>query len=127
MIQQIGLEWAWRLLALISCVVNIICTLLIRDRNKFILPSQIAFDVRLFQRPEFLLVLGWGFFSEMGYVVLWFSLPAYAASVGLSAQQGSIVGALLNLGTVVGRPLVGQLSDSMGRINIATPMTAWSA
>lgn len=125
MIQQIGLQWAWRILALISCAVNVVCTLLMRDRNKFILPSQIAFDVRLFRRPEFLLVLGWGFFSELGYVVLWFSLPAYATSVGLSAQQGSVVGALLNLGTVVGRPIIGQLSDTMGRINIPTIMTGW--
>ena len=125
MIQRLGLEWTWRILALISCVVNLICTFLIRDRNKVILPSQHAFDFRLFQRPEFLLILGWGFFSELGYVVLWFSLPAYAASVGLSAQQGSVVGALLNLGTIVGRPIIGHLSDTMGRINMATLMTAW--
>jgi MFS family permease len=45
--------------------------------------------------------------------------------VGLSAQQGSIVGALLNLGTVIGRPIIGQLSDTMGRINIVTLMTGW--
>jgi MFS family permease len=125
MIQQIGLAWAWRILAVISCAVNVVCTLLLRDRNKYILPSQNAFDVRLLRRTGYLLVLGWGFFSEMGYVVLWFSMPAYATSVGLSAKQGSIVGALLNLGTVFGRPLIGHLSDTMGRINIATITTAW--
>jgi MFS family permease len=47
MIQQIELEWAWRFLALTSCAVNVVRALLMRDRNKFILPSQIAFDVRL--------------------------------------------------------------------------------
>ncbi len=35
------------------------------------------------------------------------------------------MGALLNLGTVVGRPIIGQLSDTMGRINIPTIMTGW--
>jgi MFS family permease len=125
MIQKLGLEWAWRALAIISCVVNFVCTLLIRDRNKVILPSQYAFDIRLFKRLGFLLILGWGFFSELGYIVLWFSLPAYAASVGLSAQQGSVVGALLNLGSVVGRPVIGYLSDNLGRINIATLTTGW--
>jgi MFS family permease len=69
-------------------------------------------------------VLGWGFFSELGYVALWFSLPVYATSVGLSARHGSIVGALLNLGTVIGRPIIGYLSDTMGRVNIATLMTS---
>lgn len=57
-----------------------------------------AFDSRLFKRPEFLLLLGWGFFSMLGYIVLLFSLPNYAKTVGLSAAQGSLIGALLNLG-----------------------------
>jgi hypothetical protein len=47
---------------------------------------------------EYLLLLGWGFFSMLGYIVLLFSLPNYARSIGLSAQQGSVIGALLNLG-----------------------------
>jgi MFS family permease len=31
MIQSIGLGWAFRVLAILSCVVNIVCTILIRD------------------------------------------------------------------------------------------------
>ena len=124
MIQNIGLAWTWRLLAITSGAVTLICTLLIRDRNKAVTPNQTGFDVQMFRRPELCLFFGWGFFSEMGYVVLWFSLPAYASSIGLSAQQGSVIGALLNVGLVVGRPIIGYLSDRKGRINIATLMTA---
>ena len=40
-------------------------------------------------------------------------------SVGLSAQQGAIIGALLNLGQGVGRPLIGIFSDRVGRITMA--------
>ena len=97
-IQSIGLGWAFRILAIVSCGVNVVCTLLVRDRNKAVGSVQMAFDVRLFKRPEFLLLLGWGFFSMLGYIVLLFSLPNYARSVGLSAKQGSVIGALLNLG-----------------------------
>jgi len=125
MIQHIGLAWTWRVLALTSGVTTLICTLLIRDRNKAVLPNQTAFDLQMFQRPELILFIGWGFFSELGYVVLWFSLPAYASSIGLSAQQGSVIGALLNLGSVIGRPIVGYMSDRQGRLNIATLMTAF--
>jgi len=82
-----------------------------------------AFDFRLFKRPEFLLLLGWGFFSMLGYIVLLFSLPNYARSVGLSAQQGSVVGAMLNLGQGLGRPFVGYFSDAAGRINLAGACT----
>ena len=66
-----------------------------------------------------MLLLGWGFFSMMGYIVLLFSLPNYATSIGLSAQQGSIIGSVLNLGQGLGRPLVGIFSDKAGRINLA--------
>lgn len=59
------------------------------------------------------------------YVVLLFSLPHYASdSLGLSQTQGSIVGALLNLGIAVGRPLIGHYSDTWGRLNMAGSMTA---
>lgn len=34
----------------------------------------------------------------LGYIVLLFSLPNYARSIGLSAHQGSVIGAVLNLG-----------------------------
>lgn len=122
-IQTLGLAWTWRVLALTSGVVALLCAVLVRDRNKAVMPNQTAFNVQLFRRPELCFFIGWGFFSELGYMVLWFSLPAYASSIGLSAKEGSIIGALLNLGTVVGRPIVGYLCDRKGRINIAALMT----
>ncbi|MCJ1394039.1 Tubulin beta chain (Beta tubulin) [Xylographa bjoerkii] len=123
MIQSIGLSWAFRVLGIVAFVVNFICAIVIKDRNKAIGASQLAFDYRLFKRKEYLLLQGWGFFSMLGYVVLLFSLPNYALSVGLTAQQGSIIGALLNLGQGIGRPLVGIFSDTAGRINIAGFLT----
>ena len=98
MIQSIGLGWAFRVLAILAFAVNTICTILVRDRNKAVGAVQLAFDAKLFKRGEFLLLLGWGFFSMLGYIVLLFSLPNYARSIGLSARQGSVIGALLNLG-----------------------------
>lgn len=123
LISRIGLSWTLRMLALCQFVVNGICIAGLRDRNKTVKPNQLAFDYRLFGKWHFLFLLGWGFFSELGYVVLFFSLPNYAVSIGLSSRQGAIAGALLNLGLGVGRPVVGYFSDSMGRINMSTAMT----
>ena len=123
MIQSIGLSWAFRVLGILAFVVNFTCAIIIKDRNKAIGASQLAFDYRLFRRKEYLLLQGWGFFSMLGYVVLLFSLPNYASSIGLTAQQGSIIGALLNLGQGIGRPMVGIFSDAAGRINIAGFLT----
>ena len=123
MIDNLGVEWAFRILGILACAVNVVCAVLIKDRNKAVGASQLAFDYRLFKRPEFLLILGWGFFSMMGYITLLFSLPNYAVSIRLSAQQGSIIGALLNLGQGLGRPVVGVFSDNAGRINLAGACT----
>ncbi|KAJ9647823.1 hypothetical protein H2199_001598 [Coniosporium tulheliwenetii] len=123
MIERIGLAWAFRILGVVAFVVNLVCALLVRDRNKLVGSSQRGFDYRLFRRGEFLLLLGFGFLSMLGYIVLLFSLPNYADSVGLTAQQGSVVGAVLNLGQMLGRPPIGYYSDTLGRINMAMVMT----
>ena len=124
MIETIGLAWAFRILGVVAFAVNFVCVMLIRDRNKTIGASQSAFDYRLFKRYEFVIMQCWGFFSILGYIVLLFSLPNYVYSVGLTQYQGSIIGALFNLGQAIGRPLIGIFSDRAGRINIAAFLTA---
>lgn len=58
MIPSIGLAWAFRVLGIVACVVNGICAMLVKDRNKAIGSSQLAFDAQLFKRTEYLLLLG---------------------------------------------------------------------
>ncbi|KAK4551798.1 hypothetical protein LTR86_010884 [Recurvomyces mirabilis] len=123
MIKTIGLPWAFRVLGIVAFAVNTICTILLKDRNKIIGASQLAFDTKLFKRPEYLLVNFWGFFSLLAYVVLIFSLANYANAIGLSASQASLVSALFNLGQALGRPPIGYFSDSIGRLNMAGLMT----
>lgn len=123
MIPRLGLSWAFRILGIIACVVNLVCANLLKDRNKDIGSRHHAFSLPLLKRPEFLLFLGWGILSMLGYVAVLFSVANFALSVGLSSHQGSVVSALLNLGQGVGRPIVGMFSDKLGRINIATFLT----
>jgi len=47
-------------------VVNTICALIVKDRSKAIGASQLAFDRRLFLRPEFCAFQLWGVFSMLG-------------------------------------------------------------
>ncbi|KAF2276202.1 MFS general substrate transporter [Westerdykella ornata] len=123
MIRNISLAWAFRILGIIACVVNTCCAIIIRDRNKQIGSSQLSFDYRLFKKLEFLGLLAFGILSMLGYIVLLFSLPNYARTVGMTAQQGSIIGAVFNLGQGLGRPPIGYFSDSFGRVNMAASMT----
>lgn len=123
MIQTIGLAWAFRVLGIIVFVVNTICTILMRDRNKEIGSSLLAFDVGIFRRPEYLLLGGWGWFSMLGYVVLIFSLSNYTNAVGLDDSQAAVISALFNLGQALGRPPIGYFSDTIGWINMAMGTT----
>lgn len=122
-IQKISHAWALRLTAILSCSVLFIATMLIRNRNDAIRPSQRGFDIELLRRLDVLLLLSWAFISMLGYIALLFSLPDYARSMGLSDAQATTVNAILNLGTAVGRPLIGVISDNFGRIEVAGLLT----
>lgn len=119
MISNISLAWAFRILGILAFVVNGVAAILIRDRYAVIGAPRRRLDFGLFRRGEYWLLLGFGWFSMLGYIVLLFSLASYARAIGLSSSQGAIIAALMNLGQAVGRPLVGYFSDVTGRINMA--------
>ncbi|KAM5463053.1 hypothetical protein MauCBS54593_007712 [Microsporum audouinii] len=123
LIPKVGLGWTFRVLGLCSFAMNLIASNLMRDRNKAIGSRYRAFHFPLLKRPEFLFLQAWGMLSLLGYVVILFSLPNFALSIGLSQKQGSIAGALLNLGQALGRPVVGLVSDRYGRFNMAVLFT----
>ncbi|KAJ5138405.1 major facilitator superfamily domain-containing protein [Penicillium bovifimosum] len=124
-IERISLPWALRLTAIISCSVLIVATLLIRNRNEAVRPTQRGFDLKLLYRLDVFLLLSWSFLSMLGYISLLFSLPNYAEAIGLSSNQAAVVNAILNLGTAVGRPLIGVASDRFGRIEVAGLLTCF--
>ena len=119
MIKSIGLPWTFRVLGILVFIVNSICSALMRDRNKILNSSQLAFDSNILRRLEYMLLGAWGWFSMLAYVVLIFSLANYANAIGLNASQASIVSALFNFSQFLGRPPIGYFSDNIGRINMA--------
>ncbi|KAI0866403.1 major facilitator superfamily domain-containing protein [Xylaria cubensis] len=125
MIQNIGLTWTFRTLAIICFVVNGIATFFVRDRNKAVSSVHVAFNWKLFKRPSFIMFQLWMTLSLIGYVILVFSIVAYSQAVGLTPSQASLVGALFNLAQGLGRPAIGLSSDAVGRLNIANLSSLW--
>jgi len=123
-IESIGWEKTYVVLAVTTLVMNLSCSILMKDRNKLIMPHKRSFDLRQLGHISTWLIIIWGWLTELGYVTLLYSLPNYAMSIGLTAHQGSVVGAMLNLGLALGRPPIGYWSDTFGRINVAIFMTA---
>ncbi|PYI05526.1 MFS transporter [Aspergillus sclerotiicarbonarius CBS 121057] len=123
MIENLGLPWTFRTLALVSLAANLVSAAFLRDRNKATASRHMSFNFPLLRKFEFILLLGWAIFSTFGFVTINFSLPNFAISIGLTAHQSSVVGALHNLGQGIGRPLIGLFSDRLGRLNVATALS----
>ncbi|KAJ5200442.1 Major facilitator superfamily domain general substrate transporter [Penicillium cf. griseofulvum] len=119
MIRNIGLSWAFRVLGILAFSVNTICVLLIRDRSKPDKTKKITMDLAILKSRDFNLLIGFSFFTILGYFILIYSLVDYGQRIGLASSQASLVSGILNLGQAIGRPLIGYFSDSVGRINIA--------
>ncbi|KAF5589455.1 major facilitator superfamily domain-containing protein [Fusarium pseudocircinatum] len=126
LIEGLGIGWTYRILAFCALGANLLAALLLKEwrgRTHVAAQNEQHFSFRDFKQVEVLLLIVWGFTTELGYIILTFSLPTYASSIGLTPSQGATSNALFNLGLAASRPLVGYLSDSLGRINIAGLLT----
>ncbi|KAK3672634.1 hypothetical protein LTR78_007446 [Recurvomyces mirabilis] len=122
-IDALGLRWALCITGIMTCFLTSIATAVVRDRNKYIKPPQLALDLTLLARYDVLLLLAWSFVSMLGYIALLFSLSDFALAIGLSSQRATDVIGLLNIGTAIGRPLIGTLSDKSRRLDVAGALT----
>jgi MFS family permease len=123
MIQHISISWSLRITGIIAFVAILAAIAVIRDRNDVIRPPQLAFDTRLLRRLDVMMLLAWAFISMLGYVVLLFSLSDFALSKGFSRAQATDLIGFLNLGTAIGRPVIGVVSDRWSRIDTAGILT----
>ncbi|KAL3298833.1 monocarboxylate transporter [Colletotrichum asianum] len=114
MIRSLGLQWTFRTWGIIGFCVNTTCTILIRDRKKATDSKQSTFELALFKKAEYLLLLGFG-----GFTIL----ASYATEIGLPASDGALISALFDFAQAFGRPLIGYFSDSFGRMNMAASTT----
>ncbi|KAL9101021.1 MAG: hypothetical protein Q9163_003663 [Psora crenata] len=123
MLHRIGFQWTLRISALVIFFMDSVATLLIRNRNDSVRPSQKVFDTKLARNRHVILLLLWSFISMFGYITLMFSLPEFGKSIGLSDSKAAAQAAFVNLGAALGRPLIGVCSDKFGRIEVAGVLT----
>jgi MFS family permease len=101
-----------------------IASFLIRDRYTSIRPTIHPCDVSLMKRKGVVLLMGYTFFVILAYICSIYSLSAFAVAIDLTQRQGGNVIAVLQVGTAIGRPLTGIVSDRFGRITSAFCVTA---
>ncbi|KAF2151536.1 MFS general substrate transporter [Myriangium duriaei CBS 260.36] len=122
-IENLSVAWSLRITCFIALIANTSATLLIRDRNQYVRPPQLALDTRLLRQRNFCLLLSWAFISMLGYITLLYSLGDFGRSIGFSQSQSTSIIGLLNVGTAIGRPLIGVWSDSARRLDVAAILT----
>lgn len=76
MIQNLSLAWSLRITGIVAFAVLITATILMRDRNQTIRPRIKPFDTSLLRRYRVWLLIGYTFFSILGYIVCLVSLPS---------------------------------------------------
>ena len=59
----------------------------------------------------------------LGYITLLFSLSDFALSVGISQQRATDIIGFLNIGTAVGRPIIGIVSDKSDIFDVTGILT----
>lgn len=124
MIRKLSLAWALRITGMVCFVGNLVGTALIRDRNAQVKPPQLGFAVHLLRRYDCLLLLAWAFTNVLGYIVILYSVSSHAVEIaGVTQAQAGVLTAVLNLGTGVGRPAAGLVSDRFGRVKVAGLIT----
>lgn len=127
MIENISLAWAFRISSFCMFFVNSIVIVLLKDRIKVINARYKSFDLSLLRNLGFVCVILWGFVMLFGYVSVMYSLSDFAVTIRLSQQQGSVITGMFSLGIMIGRPTMGFLADTVGRINLSILCTIGTA
>jgi MFS family permease len=118
LIDHLGYKGALRVLALICFILSMIGVVLIRKRGEEKKSKGIV-DKEVVLNSKFGLLFGMGFFASFAYWVPFFLMPLYAKYYGLSLANASLLVSLLNLGSAVGRIILGRIADKLGNINVA--------
>ncbi|OBA19133.1 MFS general substrate transporter [Metschnikowia bicuspidata var. bicuspidata NRRL YB-4993] len=110
-----SVSWALRAQSILCFGLSWISIALIRTRMqvKFSL-----FDVSVLKTAGFYIATFYVVFCMLGYVVVLYNMANFTTSLGYSEYQGSIASAMVQVGSVLGRPVVGRISDVFGAITV---------
>ncbi|CCE86507.1 Piso0_005002 [Millerozyma farinosa CBS 7064] len=107
-------HWALRAQAIIAFGLVWVSTLLIRTRNKHHRIQFTIIDKQCLSCVGFWILCFYAITCIFAYGILLYTLPNFTTSLGYSAYQGSIASAMVQLGSCLGRPVVGYLADRYG-------------
>ncbi|KAK6460988.1 monocarboxylate transporter [Scheffersomyces coipomensis] len=127
-------KWALRMCGIVTFFLAMLALLIMRPRRlknpptlkdtltkeNLIINIKAIFSIKVFKNYSLVLLSFWYAMALVGYLLIIFSLPSYATSVGLKSSQGAALSSILNAAQVVGRPIMGLMADKIGRTNVTS-------
>lgn len=111
-----SVRWALRVQAILCLVLGTCATLLVRSRMEV---KYSIFDKQVVFSGGFCICALYLVFCMFGYVIVLYTMANVTTSLGYTPYQGSIASAMIQTGSVFGRPLIGRLSDRFGAVTVA--------
>ncbi|KAG7662359.1 uncharacterized protein J8A68_004130 [[Candida] subhashii] len=112
--------WALRVQSIIAFVLGWVAIALAK-KKKNLPPIKFAmFDKEVLKSASFYLLAFFCITCMFGYVIVLYTLAQFTTSLGYSEYQGSIVSAMVQVGSCFGRPIVGYASDRLGAATVST-------
>lgn len=117
-LEEKSVHWALRVQCIIAFGLIWISIFLIKSRAKHHKIVFTAYDPEVIRNPGFYMLVFYIIFCMFAYAILLYTMVNFTTSLGYTAYQGSIASALVALGSVIGRPLIGLLGDIGGPITV---------
>jgi MFS family permease len=117
-------RWSLKAQAIMCLGLNVISLCLIKSRNNKIKPVFKVYDKKVWTNFGCICLIFWIMFTQLGYVVLLYNLGDFTRSLGYSSEQASVVGTMVSVGIIYGRPIVGKIGDVIGPVNV-TIAASW--
>lgn len=107
--------WALRAQSIMEFGMVWIAIILIRPRMSRSVQTSL-YDVECLKSTGFWLLCGYVVCANLGYVIVMYDMANFTTSMGYSAYQGSIASAMVQVGSLFGRPLVGLVAHLIGPV-----------
>lgn len=111
-----SVHWALRAQSIMCFGLTWVAIVLIRTRMEVKLSF---FDGKVLRCAGFYLCVFYIIFCMFGYVVVLYDMANVTTSMGYTPYQGSISSAMVQVGSIFGRPLVGMFADRYGAVTVA--------
>ncbi|QFZ29463.1 putative transporter protein [Clavispora lusitaniae] len=108
--------WAMRCQAIICFGLLWFSIFLVRTRMEV---KYTIFDAAVLKTMGFWLFCLYVVLCMFGYVIVLYDMANVTTSMGYSAYQGSIASAMVQVGSVFGRPIVGHFCDRFGAVTVS--------